>query len=75
MRSQGHENEVTKKVMAQLALIHPKCHKRRRFGVTIEDRVDMFHDVDAEFEELSFVLYRNQSLLSSVSACELKRLG
>jgi len=35
----------------------------------------MFHDVAADFQELSFVFYRNESFLDSVVASELEGLG
>lgn len=44
-----------------ILLLEPEHFHRRRLRITVEDRVDMLHDVSAHVEEVPLVLNRDRS--------------
>ena len=55
--------------------VHSQRLERRSFWITVEDGVDVFHDVAADFEELAFVFDRDQRAFDAVVLGQLERFG
>ena len=64
-----------KRLNLYCSLIHPQRLKRRGLGVAVEDGVDVFHDVAADFEELAFVFDGDEGAFHAVVAGELEGFG
>lgn len=54
-----------------VSLRHPKTLHGGGFGVAVENRIDVFHDVGVDIEEVALVLDRDECALGTVVHCHL----